>query len=206
MLFRSHDGPSVLRVINFYHNINDRSSLDVLLTLDLNSTVLMLLCRDFNLHSPSWLPVGFSQFTCSDAFKMWAARQTFSLQTPPDMVTHCGVEQEWPSMLDLMWHNLLADGCADLSPPMYDWEVSVSSDHCRVSTGPPKGELAPPLQMFDPDMDNKASALWDVCLDVSLPLLWMVDTLCHKHAPRAHAHAWWTPTCSCTSGPRCQCQ
>ena len=59
----------------------------------------------------------FSWSSCFHTFKMWAAGQTFTLQTPPAMVTHCKVECKRPSTLNLTWHNLAVNNRADLASP-----------------------------------------------------------------------------------------
>lgn len=44
------------RVINFYHDVRDNTSLQALLDLDINATTPTLLIGDFNTHSQSWSP------------------------------------------------------------------------------------------------------------------------------------------------------
>ena len=55
-----HAGSTCLHVINFYHDVEDTTSLGALLALDLDPTVPTLLIGDFNLHSPSWSPEGLT--------------------------------------------------------------------------------------------------------------------------------------------------
>ena len=221
-----HDGPSLLCIITFYHDVDDESSMTTLLTLDLDPTVPTILVGDFNLHSPSWSDPDLGRSSRSTAFEAWAAGQTFTLDTPVGTITRRGREDERPSTLDLTWHNLAADISADLSPPLYDWPTSLGSDHCGVRTycvsrGPPQAVPEAPLRTFDPSMDDAASDLWDQCLDASLPLLWRieelstptlldsaasnlqsaVDAACsmamrRRRTPGAHAHSWWTDACS----------
>ena len=138
--------------------------MSTLLSLDLNPTVSTLLVGDFNLHSPSWSDPGLSCSPQSMAFKVWVARETFTLNTPPGTVTHQGCDNEWLSTLDLTWHNLAADVSADLSPPLYDWSASLRSDHCGVcsywvSQGPPMAVPEPSLRNFNPSINNAASDL-----------------------------------------------
>ena len=51
-----HDGPTVLRVVTFYNDVDDPSALQALLRLSLPPDVPTILVGDFNLHSPSWSP------------------------------------------------------------------------------------------------------------------------------------------------------
>ena len=44
------------RVINFYHDVRDNTSLQALLALDIDPTIPTLLIGDFNLHSQTWSP------------------------------------------------------------------------------------------------------------------------------------------------------
>ena len=46
----------VWRIINFYHDVKDSSSLQTLITLDIDATTPTLVVGDFNTHSPSWSP------------------------------------------------------------------------------------------------------------------------------------------------------
>jgi hypothetical protein len=46
----------MIRVINFYNDVDDATSLNTLLSLDLDPTVPTLLLGDFNLHSRSGPP------------------------------------------------------------------------------------------------------------------------------------------------------
>ena len=80
-------GPDCLRVINFYHDVDDPASLNMLLTLDLESTFPTILVGDFNLHSPSWSPPGMPTSSAAHRFEMWAAAQTFTLITTPGDIT-----------------------------------------------------------------------------------------------------------------------
>ena len=84
----------MLRVVNFYHDIADESSLATLTTLDLDSTVPTLLCGDFNLHSPSWSPEGWDRSPKASLFEQWAVGQTIELQTSRGTITHQGREGE----------------------------------------------------------------------------------------------------------------
>ena len=93
-----HDGPSLLRIIAFYHDVDDKSSLSTLLALNLDPTVPTLLVGDFNLHSPSWSNPGLRRSSRSAAFEAWAAGQTFTLDTPAGTITRRGRDDDRPSV------------------------------------------------------------------------------------------------------------
>jgi hypothetical protein len=50
------DDDETWRVINFYHDVRDNSSLQALLSLDIDALTPTLIVGDFNTHSPSWSP------------------------------------------------------------------------------------------------------------------------------------------------------
>ena len=56
-------GSAYWRTINFYHDVDDPSSLSMLLSLDLDPTIPTLLIGDFNTHSASWSPLGWTKST-----------------------------------------------------------------------------------------------------------------------------------------------
>jgi hypothetical protein len=73
-------------VINFYNDVADPSALDALVGLDLDATIPTLLVGDFNLHSPSWSPMGWDTSCGAHRLEEWAAAQTLDvtdLQGPP---------------------------------------------------------------------------------------------------------------------------
>ena len=129
-----HVGPQTLRVINFYHDVADDSSLETLTAIDLDSTIPTLLCGDFNLHSPSWSQEGWDRSPRASQFEQWAAGQTFELQTPRGTITRHGKEGERSSTLDLTWFNLAASVQYSLAMPEVDWAASIGSDHAGIRT------------------------------------------------------------------------
>ena len=127
-------GTTLLRLINFYHDVVDKTSLRSLLTLDLDPTVPTLLIGDFNLHSYSWSPPGLSPSPWSRNLEAWAAAQTFDLETSPGDITRRNHDGECPSTLDLTWHNLAAAVSTPLTPPTIDWAATLGSDHASIRT------------------------------------------------------------------------
>ena len=221
-----HDGPATLRVITFYHDVDDRSSLIALTALDLDPTVPTILVGDFNLHSPSWSPPDWTRSAGSATFETWAASQALFLHTPPGTVTRRGADGERSSTIDLTWLNISVEDTADLSPPLYDWDASLGSDHCGVrqywiAGNPVHSTPPPPLRTFDPDMGDEASETFFTVLDNALPMLWSIDAILtpsliddaasdlqgavdaacsmamrRRRAPGAHSHSWWTDECA----------
>ena len=62
-----------LRVINYYNDVNDPSSLQSLLTLSIDSTFPTILVGDFNLHSRSWSLENIPRSPNAHKFETWAA-------------------------------------------------------------------------------------------------------------------------------------
>jgi hypothetical protein len=125
-------GTELWRVINFYNDIDDPSTIRTLLRLDLPSTIPTLLVGDFNVHSPSWSPQGWSASPHAIPLEEWCATQTLSLLSVPRVVTHCGESGARDSTIDLVWHNFTADLRGIFSTPTIDWAGSLSSDHALI--------------------------------------------------------------------------
>ena len=160
-----HAGSYTLRVINFYHDVADESSLDTLTSLDLDSTVPTLLCGDFNLHSPSWSPEGWDRSPKAPRFERWAAEQTFELQTTQGIITRQGQEGERSSTLDLTWLNLAATIQGTITTPEVDWPSSIGSDHAgiRVRWTSPQLPPAAPIatsRSFKHNMSGDEQKKW----------------------------------------------
>lgn len=76
------------RTINFYHDIDDPSSLTTLLSLDLDPTIPTLLVGDFNTHSTSWSPLGWTKSHWADRVEEYMATQMYTLLSVPWIPTH----------------------------------------------------------------------------------------------------------------------
>jgi hypothetical protein len=164
----------MLRVINYYNDVDDTSSLNTLLSLDLDPTVPTLLLGDFNLHSRSWSPSSWERSTSSPCFEQWAATQTFSIQTTPGDITRRGTGTERSSTLDLTWHNWAMELKVAMTPPTLDWAASLGSDHCGIRSmwirdTPAKGEKHPFLNTFKSDLDPSEEKKWREALKNDLP-------------------------------------
>jgi endonuclease/exonuclease/phosphatase family metal-dependent hydrolase len=171
-----------LRVINFYNDMDDPSSINTLLQLDLDPTVPTMLVGDFNLHSRTWSPQNWERSTKSPALEQWAAAQTFSLHTQPGDITRQGLESERPSTLDLTWHNWVLEVNLSITPPTLDWESSLGSDHCGIRSlwfrdSPAKGDKRPFLSAFKAGADLTTEKEWKETLATSLPTITPISTV-----------------------------
>lgn len=213
-----------LRIINFYHDVDDPSALRTLISLDLDPEIPTMLIGDFNMHSPSWSPEGWARSPRAVPFETWAASQTLELQTGKGDITRRGREEERPSTLDLTWHNLAASISLTLTPPTLDWEASLGSDHTGIRThwlldSQPALTHLRPLHTYKLDMGKEELRNWKDTIAKALPPLWddlstpscineaarslqvAIEDACsthltHKKAPGARSNRWWTQECT----------
>jgi Endonuclease-reverse transcriptase len=83
MMVEVRAGSELWRVINFYNDVDDPSTIRTLLRLDLPSTIPTLLVGDFNIHSHSWSPLGWTPSPHAIPLEEWCATQTLSLLSVP---------------------------------------------------------------------------------------------------------------------------
>ena len=122
------------RMINFYNDVDDPSCLCSLLELDLDSTIPTLLVGDFNLHSRTWSPLGWTPSHQADRVEEWLATQIFKLLSAPGIPTHKGEGRARDSTLDLVWTNYTASLQHIFHGAHIDWAGSLSSDHTLIHT------------------------------------------------------------------------
>ncbi len=125
-------GHRTLWVINFYHDVNNPLCLDALLRWDPDNNVMSILVGDFNTHSLSWNATCLDQSPWSGCLETWMADHTFQLRSEPGAFTHCGRDNEWPSALDLVWHNFACSVSLLLLDPIINWAASFGSDHTSI--------------------------------------------------------------------------
>ena len=125
-------GSNYWRVINFYHDTDDSTSLPTLLSLDLDPTIPTLLIGDFNTHSPSWSPLGWTRSHWADRVEEYLATQTYTLLSVPRIPTHRGEAGARDSTIDLAWANLAASIAGSFSGVSLSWEGSLGSDHALL--------------------------------------------------------------------------
>ena len=212
-----------LRIINFYNNVDDPSSLQSLIDLNLDITFPTILLGDFNLHSRSWSPENIPRSANAHKFEAWVADQTLSLQTTPGTITRRGREGERSSTLDLTFHNMATKTHTVITPPVVDWAASVGSDHAGIRTfwipeTAIRLQRLPPLRAFDLDADDNTFKNWRSDISQRCPPLTAPtspETLevmalalqnaiheateehfKHKRRPPSHNKAWWNDGCS----------
>jgi hypothetical protein len=164
------------RVINFYNDVADPSALDALVGLDLDATVPTLLVGDFNLHSPSWSPMGWDTSRGAHRLEEWAAAQTLSLLSKPRIPTRMGEGGGRNSTLDLAWCNMAALVQGTFIGAEVDFGGSQGSDHALIRTiaSTPVPIYRAPVDRtdrFDTDIDTEAWAEWQRILRFELPPL-----------------------------------
>jgi hypothetical protein len=212
----------MLQIVNFYNDVDDPSSLNTLLSLDLDSTVPTLLLGDFNLHSRSWSPSLWERSTNTPRFEQWAATQTFSLQTVPGDITRRGAGTERSSTLNLTWHNWAMELNVVITPPTLDWASLLGSDHCGIcstwlNNTTTKGDKHPFLNTFKNNLDPSDEKKWKESLtSVLLPITPITDEtsllaaltglqnafdraceehMSHKRMPKSKGNRWWNQEC-----------
>ena len=120
------------RVINFYNNVRDSSSLDALLGLNIDATVPTLVIGDFNAHSREWSPADVSRSTDAGRIEVWAAVNLLTLANTPREITRRGANHEKDSVIDLAWYNEAAIQASTFTGLTVDWEGSLGSDHAML--------------------------------------------------------------------------
>jgi hypothetical protein len=117
------------RLINFYNDVNDRSALNTLLSLDLDPIIPTLVTGDFNTHSRSWSPEGITPSAWAERVEEWAIGNLLVLANEPGVFTRRGANHEHSSTIDLTWFNNAAVEDAVFSNWTLDWAGSLGSDH-----------------------------------------------------------------------------
>ena len=120
------------RVINFYHDVRDNTSLQALLDLDINATTPTLLIGDFNTHSQSWSPPDTPRSSHATRIEEWAAANLLTLANTPGEITRKGAGQDRDAVIDLAWYNDAAIQSATFTNLEVDWEGSLGSDHAML--------------------------------------------------------------------------
>jgi hypothetical protein len=120
------------RVINFYHDVKDTSSLDALLGLDIDAITPTLVIGDFNAHSQAWSPPDVPRSAGATRIEEWAAMNLLTLANAPGEITRRGASHERDSVIDLAWYNEAAIMASTFSGLTLDWEGSMGSDHAML--------------------------------------------------------------------------
>jgi hypothetical protein len=120
------------RVINFYHDVRDNSSLQALTSLDIDAITPTLVVGDFNTHSPSWSPSDILRSGWAGHVEEWAATNLLTLANTPGEVTRRGADHERDSVIDLAWYNEAAILNSTFTDLKIDWSGSLGSDHALL--------------------------------------------------------------------------
>ena len=88
------------QVINFYHDVQDKTALPALLGLNIDATTPTLVIGDFNTHSPTWLPPNIPRSTWAAKVEEWASTNLLTLANDPGVITRRGADHERDSTID----------------------------------------------------------------------------------------------------------
>jgi Endonuclease-reverse transcriptase len=126
------DDEETWRVINFYHDIRDDTSLQALLSLDIDALTPTLIIGDFNTHAQTWSLPDTPRSQWAPRIEEWAALNLLTLANTQGEVTRRGAEHERDSVIDLAWYNEAAIQFTTFSDLKIDWEGSLGSDHAML--------------------------------------------------------------------------
>ena len=124
-------------IVNFYNDLEDPSTMQALKELQLGDEIPTLLVGPFNLHSCTWSPGNWTEFSPgATALEEWMASMTMELLTIPGKPTRRGQEaqNQRDSTLDLTWRNFTAQVRGTFQGAFIDWEGSHGSDHTLIRT------------------------------------------------------------------------
>ena len=211
------------RVINFYHDVKDTSSLDALLGLDIDAITPTLVIGDFNAHSRTWSPTDVQRSTKAPRIEEWAAANLLTLANAPGEITRRGSNKEKDSVIDLAWYNEAAILASTFSELTIDWKGSMGSDHAmlRVSghtdepsawqdqktdlgflVDPDKGEewistfkarSCAPLFQLTPTEAEVEKEAEAFTADIHRT---NEEIFCKRCPPHPKASPWWNPACA----------
>ena len=122
----------IWRVINFYHDVRDNTSLQALLALDIDATIPTMLMGDFNTHAQAWSPPDIHRSPHATRLETWAATNLLTLANNPGEITRRGTDQERDSVIDLTWCNEAAIQATTFTGLQVDWAGSLGSDHAML--------------------------------------------------------------------------
>jgi hypothetical protein len=217
-------GEETWRVLNFYNDVDDPTALRTLLGLDLDPLIPTLLAGDFNLHSFTWSPMGWTPDRKAADLEEWAATQTLYLLSHPGAPTHRGENGARDSTIDLTWLNLAAEVQGVFQGAHIHWDGSVNSDHALIRTFACTAleAVSPPRDRtngFDMDISPEEWETWTELFKDAVPrvrgplrsatevdavvdlLYGAFNSACEsvmkrKGAAPAHNSRWWTPACA----------
>lgn len=219
------DDNKTWRVINFYHDIRDDTSLQALLALDIDALTPTLIVGDFNTHSRSWSLPDTPRSRWATRIEEWAARNLLTLANNPGEITRKGAEHERDSVIDLAWYNEVAIQLTTFSDLKINWEGSLGSDHAMLVTSghPPLEEAGTDCRgnlgfLIDPDRGEEWTRAFKARSSLShfhfqpSPSPDEVEAaaasltkdiqqtneevLCRRHPAHPKASPWWNAACA----------
>jgi len=136
------------RIVNFYHDVWDNSSLQALLALEIDAITPTMVIGDFNTHSPTWSPPDTPRSHWASRIEEWAASNLLTLANNPGKVTRKGADHERDSTIDLAWFNEAAIQAATFTGLEVDWEGNLGLDHAmlRLLGCPHNTAVAQPIE------------------------------------------------------------
>jgi hypothetical protein len=217
------DDDEIWRVINFYHDVRDNTSLQALLALDIDALTPTLIVGDFNTHSQTWSLPGTPRSCWATRIEEWAALNLLILANTPRAITRRGAEHERDSVIDLAWYNEAATESNTFSDFQINWEGSLGSDHAMLTiSGQTREEIAAPNDEGDlgfvidpekgeewtcafkarsshfpfqqtPSPDEVETAAASLMEDIQQT---NEEVLRKRHPPHPKASAWWNAACA----------
>ena len=109
----------------------------------------MVVCSDFNTHSPSWSLPGATPSPWTRDLKDWAATQLLQLANPKLQPTRFAKPPACDSIIDLAWYNDAAILNNTFTPLIIDHAASLGSDHAALLFS----IIADPLILPDPEVN-----------------------------------------------------
>jgi hypothetical protein len=167
-----HLGTSSFRVINVYHDTDNRNSLTNILTIDADPGLPTIIGGDFNTHSHAWSPPGIRPSPWAADFEEWALTQNLILTSAPGVPTRRGEGNQRDTTIDLVWTNAAAVLNDTFTDPVVDFTASVGSDHAglQVSYQHILDSAIRPPQLTRFVIDDNMRELWSRrYLDLSPP-------------------------------------
>lgn len=144
--------------------MEDPSTLNTLLSLDLDPLIHTVVVGDFNSHSRTWSPIGWDNYSASaHRIEGWAACQGLQLLSWAGMATHRGENGARDSTIDLVWVDQVADRNSTFRVREVSWEDSYASDHALIRIRATSSQKARKLPMDRATgfQTNVSQTIWD---------------------------------------------
>jgi hypothetical protein len=127
-----HLGSSEFWAINVYHDMDHHTSLNNILSINMDPHTLTLIGGNFNTHSRMWSPPGIWHSSWADNLEDWAIGQNLALASPLGVLTQRGKGTQCDTMINLIWTNTVALLDDTFQEPIIDFTALVGSDHAGI--------------------------------------------------------------------------